>query len=65
MKQIKSETLPHIGKTIHALRSRGGLRLEDLARRAGFTKGFLSKIENGKSSPPIATLMRPLQALAG
>lgn len=67
MKDRKAETSvtpTNVGKTIRQLRSRGGLRLQDLARRAGFTKGFLSKIENGKSSPPIATLMRLAQALA-
>jgi transcriptional regulator with XRE-family HTH domain len=61
---MKNGNSVNLGKTIRVLRSRGGLRLEDLARRAGFTKGFLSKIENGKATPPIATLMRLAQALA-
>jgi transcriptional regulator with XRE-family HTH domain len=67
MKQEKSTpAVPalHVGSTLRKLRSHGGLRLEDLARRAGFTKGFLSKIENGRATPPIATLMRLAQALA-
>jgi transcriptional regulator with XRE-family HTH domain len=52
-----------LGVRIRRLREERGLRLEDVARRAGYTKGFLSKIENGRASPPIATLMRVAQAL--
>ncbi len=58
-----SGTVIHVGESLRRLRARMGLRVEDIAHRAGFTKGFLSKIENGKSSPPIATLMRLADAL--
>jgi len=51
------------GSIIRIVRTQKGLRLEDLATRSGFTKGFLSKIENGHSSPPIATLMKIAEAL--
>ncbi|HYF50657.1 MAG TPA: XRE family transcriptional regulator [Planctomycetota bacterium] len=51
------------GSIIRTLRVQKGLRLDDLASRSGFTKGFLSKIENGRASPPIATLMRIAEAL--
>ncbi|HEX8914040.1 MAG TPA: XRE family transcriptional regulator, partial [Humisphaera sp.] len=44
-------------------RTERGLRLEDVAKRAGYTKGFLSKIEHGKASPPMATLLRVAAAL--
>jgi transcriptional regulator with XRE-family HTH domain len=44
-------------------RTERGLRLEDVAKRAGYTKGFLSKIEHGKASPPLATLLRVAAAL--
>ena len=37
--------------------------MEDVAKRAGYTKGFLSKIEHGKASPPVATLLRVAAAL--
>jgi transcriptional regulator with XRE-family HTH domain len=47
-----------IAERIRWLRYERGLRLEDVAKRAGYTKGFLSKIERGRTSPPIATLMR-------
>ncbi|MCW8129051.1 MAG: helix-turn-helix transcriptional regulator [Planctomycetota bacterium] len=52
-----------LGPLIRNLRTRRGLRLEDVAKRSGYTKGFLSKIENGRASPPIATLMRLAEAL--
>src|SRR3569623_1808950 len=52
-----------IGSTIRQSRIAKGMRLDDLASRSGFTKGFLSKIENGRASPPIATLMRIADSL--
>ncbi len=45
------------------MRAARGLTLEALAERTGFTKGYLSKVENRKSSPPIATLVKIAQAL--
>lgn len=59
----KGDSEIRVGASLRRLRARMGLRVEDLARRAGFTKGFISKIETGKSSPPIATLMRLAEAL--
>jgi transcriptional regulator with XRE-family HTH domain len=44
-------------------RTERGLRLEDVAKRAGYTKGFLSPIEHGMASPPLATLLRVAAAL--
>ncbi len=52
-----------IAARIRRLRQERSLRLEDVARRAGYTKGFLSKVENGKVSPPVATLIRVANAL--
>ena len=40
-----------------------GLTLEQLAAETGFTKGYLSKIENSKKVPPIGTLARIARAL--
>lgn len=39
------------------------MTLDRLAQITGFTKGYLSKIENGRKVPPIATLSRIAQAL--
>jgi transcriptional regulator with XRE-family HTH domain len=41
-----------------------GLSLDALAGKTGFSKGYLSKIENGTSLPPISTLHRICEALA-
>jgi transcriptional regulator with XRE-family HTH domain len=45
------------------IRVERSLRLEDVAQRAGCTKGHLSKIEQGKSSPSIAVIFRVAAAL--
>jgi transcriptional regulator with XRE-family HTH domain len=52
-----------IGEHLRTLRSRQGWTLDTLAKRAGLSKGFVSKIENGLSQPPIATLTRIADAL--
>ena len=46
-----------IGKNIKALRLGRNLTLESLAAKAGLTKGYLSKVENSKKSPPVSTLI--------
>lgn len=53
-----------IGGRIQQLRTGLGLTLDDMAGRTGFTKGYLSKIENGLKLPPIASLTRIARALA-
>jgi transcriptional regulator with XRE-family HTH domain len=53
-----------IGRKIHRIRNRNGLTLEEVARRTGFTKGYLSMVESGKKSPPIATLSKIAHALS-
>ena len=40
-----------------------GLVLEELAKKTGFTKGYLSKVENSDKAPPVSTLTRIAQAL--
>ena len=47
-----------IGANIRSLRLKAGLTIFELAKKSDLTKGALSKIENGQSSPPISTLMR-------
>ena len=49
---------------IRSLRRKAGLTLEELAKRTGLSKGLLSKIENHKTSPPIATLAKIADGLA-
>jgi transcriptional regulator with XRE-family HTH domain len=52
-----------VGGRLMALRKSSGLTLEELSERSGFTKGYLSKIENGRQTPPIGSLSRIAQAL--
>ncbi|MCI2810845.1 helix-turn-helix domain-containing protein [Eoetvoesiella caeni] len=50
--------LQDLGKRLRKHRLAAGLTLEKLAGLSGFNKGYLSRIENGKKVPPIATLAR-------
>lgn len=50
------ETNTEIGRTIHRLRLAKGLSLRTLAGKAGFSASFLSQLENGLTSPSIASL---------
>ncbi len=52
-----------IGNRVAKLRTQLGLTLEQLASQTGFTKGYLSKIENSKKVPPIGSLSRIARAL--
>ncbi|NPA14988.1 MAG: cupin domain-containing protein [Deferribacteres bacterium] len=52
-----------VGKKLRRLRRTKGLTLEELANRAGLTKGFLSQIERDKMSPSIAALKAILDVL--
>lgn len=45
-----------IGKRIRAFRTKKSITLEQLASQTGFTKGYLSKVEKSKKSPPVSTL---------
>jgi transcriptional regulator with XRE-family HTH domain len=52
-----------IGARIAQLRARLGMTLEQLAAGTGFSKGYLSKIENSRKVPPIGSLARIAAAL--
>lgn len=52
-----------IGANIRRQREEARLTLTQLASRANLTKGGLSKIETGKGSPAIATVLRIAEAL--
>jgi transcriptional regulator with XRE-family HTH domain len=49
-------TAHEIGATLQRLRQAAGLSLRTLAVRAGFSASFLSQVENGLTSPSIASL---------
>lgn len=52
-----------IGTRLHDLRRERGMTLDVLAQKTGFTKSYLSKIENSRKVPPIASLLRISKAL--
>ncbi|MBA4391966.1 MAG: Cro/Cl family transcriptional regulator [Desulfobacca sp.] len=52
-----------ITKRLKELRLNKKLTLENLAKLTGFTKGYLSQIENSSQPPPIYTLSRISNAL--
>ena len=56
MKQEQAIIEAEIGKRIKAFRTQKRITLEQLANQAGFTKGYLSKVEKSKKSPPVSTL---------
>lgn len=58
-----SEDEEAVCRRLRALRIEKGLTLEALATLSGFTKGYLSRIENGGKAPPIASLARIARAL--
>lgn len=47
---------PALGGVIREYRIQEGLSLQELARRSGITKGYLSKIEKAKKAPSVSTL---------
>ena len=46
-----------INKRLKDLGIRSKLTLEELAKKSGFSKGYLSKIENTTKAPPVSTLI--------
>ena len=53
----------HIGERLRAIREGRGLSQRELARRAGVTNGMISLIEQGKTSPSVASLKKVLEGI--
>lgn len=53
----------HVGNRIRQLRQAKGISARDLADRASLTPSYISRIENGKVSPTVATLGKVVQAM--
>lgn len=51
------------GGKLRDFRKKLGMTLEDISQKTGFTKSFISQIENGKNSPSIASLKKICYAL--
>jgi transcriptional regulator with XRE-family HTH domain len=52
-----------LGRKIRDLRLRRGLTVQQLAASSGLSKGFISQVENGRTSPSLATLRDLARAL--
>ncbi|NLY36200.1 MAG: helix-turn-helix domain-containing protein [Tissierellia bacterium] len=52
-----------IGEKIRNLRQKMGLTQEELAHRSDLTKGFISQLENGNTSPSVDTMESIVMAL--
>ncbi len=52
-----------INSRIKTIRIAKGLTLQQLSERTGVTKGYLSKVENSTSPPPVSTLVNLCDAL--
>lgn len=53
----------HVGNRIRQLRQSKDLSSKQLAARAGLTASYISRMENGKVSPTVATLGKVVQAM--
>jgi len=56
-------TEEQIGPRLKKLRIERGLTIAALASRTGFTKGYLSRVENSRTAPPVSTLLTMARAL--
>jgi transcriptional regulator with XRE-family HTH domain len=52
-----------LGRKIRDLRLRRGFTVQQLAAASGLSKGFISQVENGRTSPSLATLRDLAMAL--
>lgn len=52
-----------LGRRIRKLRKMQERTLDSLAQEIGLTKGYLSKVETGRQTPPLATLSKLAKAL--
>lgn len=62
-KRERGRAVSQINEGIRQLRKQKGYTMEALAEKSGYTKGYLSRIENAETPPPFATVERILAAL--
>jgi transcriptional regulator with XRE-family HTH domain len=60
---VRPAEIEALGRRIQARRVQRRVTLDVLAQHTGFSKGYLSRIENGKKTPPLDTLSRIARAL--
>jgi XRE family transcriptional regulator, regulator of sulfur utilization len=54
----------HVGDAVRRLRESANMSVRALASKCGFSPSFISQVENGQSSPSIASLERIAAALS-
>lgn len=52
-----------LGKNLKRIRIERGVSQGDIARALGFSRGFVSKIENGKTNPTLTTIAKLAKAV--
>lgn len=55
--------LLHVSQKIRQLRQRQGMTVEQLAAKSGVSKGFISQVENFRTTPSLKVLQRIADAL--
>ncbi len=63
MKRQREPEVLHLGKRIRRERTRQGLSLKEIEKRAGISPTHVSEIERGRSSPTVGALVKIAQAL--
>ena len=52
-----------LGRNLKRIRKEKGISQGDIAREFGMDKAFISNIENGKTNPTLATIVRLAKAV--
>ena len=60
---MENEILVQISQKIKSIRKDKNLTLQEIAERAGVTKGLISQIENSRTLPSLLVLMQIIKAL--
>lgn len=55
---MHTQLLPWIGQKIRQFRKERGLSQMDIARATGMRSGYISRVENGKTVPSVASVER-------
>lgn len=59
---MKSESAK-LGKNLKRIRTEKGITQGDIVRTLGFSRSFVSNIENGKTNPTLSTISKLASAL--
>lgn len=59
---MKSESMK-LGRNLKRIRTEKGLTQGDIVRALGFSRSFVSNIENGKTNPTLATIAKLAKAI--